>query len=770
MEIKNCLFVLIVAVQVFAQSNSGGLRLKIVDPAGLGLQSSVEVVSQANQIRQSYVTDEAGNLVVRNLPFGVYRVEVKRPGFAIHSDVLEVRSAIRGEVRIKLSVAPAQTALQVSDSDTLIDPHRTGTLNRVGTDTLEHRSTALPGRSVIDLVNAQPGWLLESNGVLHPRGSEYQTQYVVDGVPLTDNRSPSFAPEIEADDAQSMTILTANFPAEYGRKLGGVVEISTARDARPGFHGKFVTSGGSFGTADNYLMVQQGWGKNTLGISAEGALTERYLDPPVINNYTNQATTSSFAAHYERDVTDRDRVGFIVRHEQTVFQVPNEFLQQAVGQRQDRDSDETMGIFSYQHVFSSNVLGDFRVMSRDDSAGLTSNHQSTPIIADQQRSFREGYLKGNISVHHGIHEFKAGADLEYASLHEHFGYTITDFSRFDPDTPPNFNFSGHGRDREQALYVQDLMRLGRWTLSAGLRWDHYGLILERSAFSPRLGIAWYWPRADLVFHGSYDRVFQTPAAENILLASSAAVSALSPQVLRLPVEPSHGNFYEAGITKGFLGKLKLDLNYYNRVFDNYADDDLLLNTGVSFPIAFRRGRIYGTEAKLDLPKWGRLSGQLSYSNLVGFGYTPVTGGLFLGDEASDALASTGRFPVSQDQRNTVSSRFRFQVVSRAWVAFDGAYGSGLPTEFDGTIQDAIQQFGQQIVDRVDFARGRVRPSLSLGTSVGADLVKREHLVMRLQADIQNFNNRLNLINFAGLFSGTGVGPPRSYSVRLGIEF
>ena len=154
--------------------------------------------------------------------------------------MVEIRSAISAELRIQLSVAPAQTAVEVSDSDTLVDPHRTGTINRVGTDTLEHRSTALPGRSIIDLVNSQPGWLLESNGVLHPRGSEYQTQYVVDGIPLTDNRSPSFAPEIEADDAESMTILTANFPAEYGRKLGGVVEISTARDSRQGFHGKFV--------------------------------------------------------------------------------------------------------------------------------------------------------------------------------------------------------------------------------------------------------------------------------------------------------------------------------------------------------------------------------------------------------------------------------------------------------------------------------------------------------------------------------------------------
>ena len=216
-----------------------------VDPAGLGLQASVDLVSEANQFRQSYATDEAGILVARNLPFGVYHLEVKRSGFALYSGAVEVRSSISNELRIQLSVASARTAVEVSDSDTLVDPHRTGTINRVGTDTLEHRSTALPGRSVIDLVNSQPGWLLESNGVLHPRGSEYQTQYVVDGIPLTDNRSPSFAPESEANDAESMTILTANFPAEYGRKLGGVVEISTVRDFRPGFHGKSVASGGS---------------------------------------------------------------------------------------------------------------------------------------------------------------------------------------------------------------------------------------------------------------------------------------------------------------------------------------------------------------------------------------------------------------------------------------------------------------------------------------------------------------------------------------------
>ena len=110
-------------------------------------------------------------MAARNLPFGVYRLEVNRPGFASYSGAVEIRSAIPTELRIQLSVASPQVAVEVRDADTLIDPHRTGTVNRVGAETLEHRSTALPGRSIIDLVNSQPGWLLESNGVLHPRGS-----------------------------------------------------------------------------------------------------------------------------------------------------------------------------------------------------------------------------------------------------------------------------------------------------------------------------------------------------------------------------------------------------------------------------------------------------------------------------------------------------------------------------------------------------------------------------------------------------------------------
>ena len=768
---KRLLFLVLWALPLFAQSNTGELRLKVLDPSSLGLRSSVSLVSEANHYRESLQTDDGGNLTIKRLPFGVYRLEVRHAGFAPASETVEIRSAAPTEKQVKLGLVPLNTTIEVKENGTLIDPHRPGAVNQIGSETIENRTTSLPGRSMQDLVNTQPGWLYEGNAVLHPRGSEYQTQFVVDGVPLTDNRSPASGTEIEADNVQSMSVYTAGIPAEYGRKMGGVVEVNTARDTREGFHGQVVLSGGSFDTAGGYTMLQYFQGKNTFGISADGAMSGRYLSPPVPENYTNNGTLGDFSANYERDFTPRNRLSLMFRHALARYDVPNEQVQQAAGQRQNGDIFENMGVASYQHIFSSNVVGGVWGMVRDASNSLSSNLLSTPIIVFQNNNFTEGYFKATISVHRGNQEWKAGVESDNIFLHEHFADVITDPSQFDRGTPTRFSFLGNRPDLEQSAFVQDLIRLGNWTISAGLRWDHYQLIVNQNAVSPRLGVARYFAKADLLLHASYDRVFQTPSFENILLASSPSVVVLNPDVLRLPVEPSHGNYYEVGLTKGFLGQFTLDVNYYRRNVNNFADDNLLLNTPVSFPIAFRKANIYGAEGKLNIPRWGNLSGFVSYSYMVGSAYFPVTGGLFLGQAATDALTQLGgRFWVSQDQRNTVRTRFRYQFLPRLWGAFGAEYGSGLPVDFDGTYEQALAEYGQQVIDRVNFERYRVRPSLSLDASVGADIWKKDNLAMRLQFDAANLNNRLNLINFAGLFSGNSVAPPRSFAVRFSTNF
>ncbi len=753
------------------QTGMGELRLQVKDSKNLGLPYTVTLLNEAGQVNKTLQSDPSGNLDVRRLPFGSYVVTIQHQGFAAVAKTVEIRTALPVQYSVVLHPALAETSVLVSGAQTLIDRDRAGTVNQIGKQQIENRLPSLPGRGLIDLVNSQPGWLYEGNAVLHPRGSEYQTQFVVNGIPLTENRSPGFGAQIEANDVQSMTIYTAGIPAEYGRKMGGIIEVNTIRDVEQRLHGTAVLSGGSFSTTDGYLSTQYGWGENSAGIDIDGAYTDWYENPPVLQNYTNNATTGDFSGQYEREFSKRDRLTLVARHESVRFLVPNEQLQEAAGQVQHRDVLETMGTAGWQHIISSQMLTDLNGMVRDDTTHLSSNAFSTPIIAGQDRGYREGYLKGSVTVDRGIQEWKAGFESDFINLHEGFDYTITDPNQFDPETPTRFDFFERGRDREQAIFVEDNARFHNWNLAAGIRWDNYELLVDQNAFSPRLALSRYFPRGNVVAHISYDRVFQTPAFENILLSSSPKVVSLNPAVLRLPVKPSQGNYYEAGITKGILGELRLNANTFLREVNNFADDNPLLDTAISFPISFRKATIYGAEGKLDVPDWKHASGFLSYSYMVGSAYLPITGGLFLGDDATQALQqSNGRFWVTQDQRNTIRTRWIYNLPHGFWGGAGAQYGSGLPVEFTGTKQQAIAQYGQALVSRVNFSRGRVKPSMAIDVSAGIHILQKNLTALSIEADGENLTDRINLINFAGLFSGNAIAPPRSYALRLTLKF
>jgi hypothetical protein len=421
-------------------------------------------------------------------------------------------------------------------------------------------------------------------------------------------------------------------------------------------------------------------------------------------------------------------------------------------------------------------VADFRGMVRDNSNDFYSNPESTPIELTQHNWFREGYFKGSVTINHGRHEIKAGVESDNIFLNEQFHYNITDDSQFDPSTPLVFNFAANRPDLEQAAYVEDLIRLGNWTINAGLRWDHYQLLLNNQAVSPRFAVSRYFPSAGVVVHFSYDRVFQTPSFENMLLSSSTAAAGLDTISLQLPVEPSVGNYYEAGVTKAFAGKVKLDANYFRRLVNNYADDDQIDNTTISYPIAFRKSIIYGAESKLELTPTHGFSGFLSYSWEVGNAWFPVTGGLFLGDDA--VIPTSGHFPDSQDQRNTVRGRVRYQVAPRLWIAAGIQYDTGLPFDFQcdpnltlpQCIQGEIDTYGQKVIDRINFNRGRILPSFQVNASAGADIYKSDRVNMRFQIDGENLTNVVDVIDFGGLFSGNAIGPSRSFALRLTTSF
>lgn len=763
--------VVLLALPMLAQSDSALLELTLQDQQGAALPGCMELTNGSKDFHLSKCAQPGEKLIAKALPSGTYSLLVTSSGFAPQSTTVEIRAGERKSLPLVLSIAAINTEVQVSATNTLLDP--TGAQSqRLSALTLSNLPAALPGRGVIDAVQTQPGWVLEANGVLHPRGSEYDTLYVIDGLPITSNRSPGFAPETGLNQLDAIQMTTSGYPAEYGRHLGGVVEVTTASPRVDGLHGEFQLEQASFATTDGSGSLGYAGKQTAFSLGVNGFTTDRYLDPPTEENFTNNALGRSISARLDHDFGSSQSLRLWFTNSATHFEVPNEIVQEQAGQRQKREVGENAGYISYDRVLSPDTLFLVRFMARDASATLSANQHSTPILPEQDRGLREGYLSASIAAQRGDHEFKAGGQFSRTRLHEQFGFLVTDPDSFDPDVPPQFDFAERDTGHTEGIFVQDRYHHGPWTLSAGLRWDHYSLVTHDSGLSPRLSAAYYAKPLGLVLHASYDRAFEEPPVENLLLASSTSVLRLGDEVTHLPVPLSRGDFAEAGVSKLFSQHLRVDANAFLRNTRNFIDDDLLLNTGVGLPTAFTRASIYGAELKLDMPKWGRFSGFASYSYLLGRTITPVTGGLFLEKDAEARLEAGHIFPISQDQRNTAYGLLRYEINKALWTAGSFSYGTGLPTEIQPGVSrdELIAQSSPAIVDQVDIARGRLKPNYSLDWSLGCTLWHHERRSVRLQLDVTNLTNKLNVVNFAGLFSGTALAAPRAAALRVGYAF
>ena len=74
------------------------------------------------------------------------------------------------------------------------------------------------------------------------------------------------------------------------------------------------------------------------------------------------------------------------------------------------------------------------------------------------------------------------------------------------------------------------------------------------------------------------------------------------------------------------------------------------------------------------------------------------------------------------------------------------------------------------MNAVNFNAGRMRPNFSFDAATGATLFHKEGKDISFEIEGHNLTDKLNVLNFASLFSGTAVAPPASVSARLKIGF
>jgi hypothetical protein len=84
--------------------------------------------------------------------------------------------------------------------------------------------------------------------------------------------------------------------------------------------------------------------------------------------------------------------------------------------------------------------------------------------------------------------------------------------------------------------------------------------------------------------------------------------------------------------------------------------------------------------------------------------------------------------------------------------------------------EEVQPIAQSILDRVNFERGRIRPNFSLDFAAGLQLWRRDSRSVGIQFDMRNATDRLNVINFSGLFSGTALAPGRQITFQIRTRF
>ena len=792
-----CGLLLFFGTTVFAQVRIGSVTGVVKDPGGaLVPNAQITITQPVTGYRQTTQTDAQGSFKLVNLPFNTYKVRAEANGFQPAETSIDLETTIPLNVELSLSLEQTTAAITITTGDTaMLEPDRTSSDTDIAQTILERPVGAAPSRAIESIVASTPGFVTDDNGRMHPRGSESQVQYVVDGVPITDNLSAIFSTSLDARTLRTVEVLTGGIPAEFGDKLAGVINVNTRSGLEGPTQGGISFSGGSFSTGETAVDFSTHTKKLGFLMNLSASTSQRYLDPPTIDNFHNFGRTAKgfFRLDYQFDANNSLRGVF--NFGGSNFEVPNRLNQEIAGQDQKQRLRDNSQNISFQHIFSPNTVAQFSFFHRQNNAQLISNTLSTPVVANQDRTLQNYGGIGSLSLTRGSHNLKLGGQFTITPVDEHFSfYPTTPFSdlvddegNVFPNPVNNFNvanpfvFDQSETGRTLSAYVQDRFTVFKnFTADLGVRYDNYKLLISEQAVSPRLALAYFIPKTKTTLRASYNRLFQPPPAENLLLASSSAAAALSPIAVLQgittvnPILPDKQNAFEAGAQQLLSNVFRLNLTVYQKRIENFSDKDQFFETGVIFPIAISSGRVTGEEVRLESTDIHGFHTFVSYANSRAFGVTPITGGLFLGEDPQDLFLHGLKFANDHDQRNEA----QFQVSynhrpSGLYASFSGRYDSGVPVDVEPgtTLADFVAQgFDPRLFDKIDFQRGRVRPRTILDFSVGADLMQKERVSMNVQFDVQNLTNELFLYNFESVFSGTHVGYPRLFSGRLSLRF
>src|SRR5579862_5907940 len=241
------LLVFSAAPNLGAQVTGGTILGTVSDATGASVPNvEVTITNTATNVVTSVTTSDAGLYSAPNLLPGPYQVTVKAAGFATSVvKGIDLTVGSQHEVNVALKVGDTSQHVEVSASAVVVETASSEISDVVSGP--EVRELPLNGRSWTDLAQLQPGVNAvhtqaatntsdrASRGwgavITISGGRPTQNNYKLDGISLNDsfNAAPGsfLAGNLGVDAIGEFSVLTGNFPAEYGKSSGGILNAIT---------------------------------------------------------------------------------------------------------------------------------------------------------------------------------------------------------------------------------------------------------------------------------------------------------------------------------------------------------------------------------------------------------------------------------------------------------------------------------------------------------------------------------------------------------------
>ncbi|ABF43483.1 TonB-dependent receptor [Candidatus Koribacter versatilis Ellin345] len=585
---------------------AGELTIHVVDPDQRPVVNANVALYSSNH-SEVRTTGADGAAHFSNVSDGSYNVQVLAPGFAKAEQPVQLPE--RSDSTVALSVENAAESVVVTATSSPVSEAESGS----AVSTLDAQQLTLKqATAASDALRFMPGVLVTATGqrgsltTVNVRGGESRYNHViVDGVPVNEPGGQFDFGVVPTAQMDRIEVVRGSDSAVYGSDaMSSVVQMFSATGTTRTPEFRFGADGGNFGTAHGFLSIAGAWRRFDYNLFGDQFNTN---GQGLNNAYSNGLEGLNLGYR----VNQRAQLRFRLRHANSWSGTSNEWW---------FNGDAALPADSDQYARQTNFLADLDLTIAGPGAwqhrfsGFEYNHDRRNVDsfvdpgrpADFDQPFDSAALYNR-------------AGFDWQSDYSPRSWTRTSigyhFEKENGNITSNYSFFGFpeysvtiGQRNNQAVFGQQMLLWKRFSLLAGLRWEHNESFGDKAI--PRAALSFVVLRGGEIFSGTRLRGSYSTGVVEPSFEETFGISGTFPTLPNPDLKPEQARSFEAGLEQGFLAnKVSLYAAYYNSI---YRDQIQFYFDPITFNSQYRNiNRALAHGAEVDIQ--ARLNKSLSVS-------------------------------------------------------------------------------------------------------------------------------------------------------------